>query len=145
MSQECALLIVTSKGQRSWVNCKWFPDHNWLCNQPMITKLHLLPMSQGCALLISGSKGQGNGAIFMPPDQMIWGILFLSSLSVCLSVLFVCLFVCLSVINFNLRYNFWTVRDRDFIFGMHTPLMMPYQITPRSMTLWPWLWPWSQN
>ena len=27
---------------------------------------------------------------------------------VCLSV------VCLSVANFNLRYNFWTVRDRDF-------------------------------
>ena len=25
--------------------------------------------------------------------------------------LFVCLFVCLSVVNFNLRYNFWTVRD----------------------------------
>ena len=45
--------------------------------------------------------------------------------------------VCLSVVNFNLRYNFWTVRDRDFIFGMHTPLMMPFQMTPRSMTLWP--------
>ena len=42
-------------------------------------------------------------------------------LSVCLSVcLPVCLSVCLSVVNFNLRYNFWTVRDRDFIFGMHT-------------------------
>ena len=41
-------------------------------------------------------------SIFMPPDRMIGGILFLSSLSVCLSV---CLFVCLSV-NFNLRYNF---------------------------------------
>ena len=24
--------------------------------------------------------------------------------------------VCLSVVNFNLRYNFWTVRGRDFIF-----------------------------
>ena len=32
--------------------------------------------------------------IFMPPDRMIGGILFLSALSVCL---FVCLFVCLSV------------------------------------------------
>ena len=51
--------------------------------------------------------------------------------------------VCLSVVNFNLRYNFWTVRDRDFIFGMHSPLMMPFQMTPRSMTLWPWLWHWS--
>ena len=36
---------------------------------------------------------------------MIRGILFLS---------------CLSVVNFNLHYNFWTVKDRDFIFGMHT-------------------------
>ena len=57
------------------------------------------------------------------------GVLFLS-----------CLFVCLSVLNFNLRYNFWTVRGRDFIFGMHALLMVSFQITPRSMTLWPWLW-----
>ena len=63
---------------------------------------------------------------------MIGGILFLSCLFVCLSV-------CLSVVNFNIHYNFWTVRGRDFIFGMHTPLMMPFQMTPRSMTLWPWL------
>ena len=54
----------------------------------------------------------------------------------CPVCLFVCLSVCLSVVNFNLRYNIWTVRDRDFIFGMHTPLMMPFQMTPRSMTLW---------
>ena len=39
--------------------------------------------------------------------------------------------VCLSVVNFNLRYNFWIVKDKDFIFGMHTPLMMPFQMTPR--------------
>ena len=68
--------------------------------------------------------------IFMPLDRMIGGAVFV--LSVCLCVLFV---------NFNLRYNFWTVRNWDFIFGMHTPLMTPYQITPGSMTLWPWLWP----
>ena len=43
--------------------------------------------------------------------------------------------VCLSVVNFNIHYNFWTVRDRDFIFGMHTQLMMPVQMTPKSMTL----------
>ena len=29
------------------------------------------------------------------------------------------------VVNFNLRYNFSTVRDRDFIFGMHITLMTP--------------------
>ena len=61
---------------------------------------------------------------FMPPDRMIGGILFLS-----------CLFVCLSVVNFNLRYNFCTLRDRNFIFGMHTPLMTPFQMTPRSVDL----------
>ena len=48
------------------------------------------------------------------PDRMIVGILFL--------VPSVCLFV-----NFNLRFTFWTVRDRDFIFGMHTPLMTPFK------------------
>ena len=42
--------------------------------------------------------------------------------------------VCLSVVNFNICYNFWTVRGRDFIFGMHTPLIMPFQMTLRSMT-----------
>ena len=46
---------------------------------------------------------------------------------------------CLSVVNFNIRYNFWTIRDRDFIFGMHTSLVMLFLMTP--MTLWPWLWP----
>ena len=47
----------------------------------------------------------------------------------------VCPFVYLTVVNFNLRYNFWTVWNRDFIFGMQTLLMMPFQMTPRSMTL----------
>ena len=37
--------------------------------------------------------------------------------------------------NFYLGYNFWTVRDRDFIFGMHTQLMKPFQMTTRSVTL----------
>ena len=74
----------------------------------------------------SGERSVPLGALVILPDQMIGGILFLSCLSVCL-------FVCLSVVNFNLRYNFWTVRDRDFIFGMHISLMTPFQLTPRSM------------
>ena len=58
MSQRCTLLTLRSKvkawGSDDW---KWFPDHNWYCNPPMIIKLHMLaPMSQGCAILISGSK-----------------------------------------------------------------------------------------
>ena len=55
-------------------------------------------------------------------------------------VLSVCLSVCLSFVNFNFHYNFWTIRDRYFIFGMHTLLMTTSQLTPSSMTLWPWLW-----
>ena len=31
--------------------------------------------------------------------------------------------------------NFCTVRDRDLIFGMHTQLMQPFQMTTGSMTL----------
>ena len=33
------------------------------------------------------------------------------------------------------NFNFTITRDRDFIFGMHTQLMTPFQKTPRSMTL----------
>ena len=97
---------------------------------------HRVTSSESRYTSVSEKKDYGHANIwrfllvFMPPNRMIGGILFLS-----------CLSVCLSVVNFNLRYNFWTVRDRDFIFGMHTPLMTPFQMTPRSMTLW--LWPWS--
>ena len=41
---------------------------------------------------------------------------------------------------FNFGHNFWTIRERDFIFHVHTQLMKPFKITPRSMTLWPWPW-----
>ena len=77
--------------------------------------------------------------IFMPPDRMIGAYCLCSRIEWSGHIVFVlsvCLSVCLFVVNFNLRYNIWTVRDRDFIFGMHTPLMMPFQMTPRSMTLW---------
>ena len=47
---------------------------------------------------------------FYAPVSNDRGILFSSCLFFCLSV-------CLSDVNFNLRYNFWTVREREFIFG----------------------------
>ena len=70
MSQGCALLILRSKGQRSrsWrmVIWKWFPDDNWLCNQPMIMKLHTLysPWVKDVPYWFWGQKvnGQGHGA-----------------------------------------------------------------------------------
>ena len=40
----------------------------------------------------------------------------------------------LSVVNFNLPYYFWSVRDRDLIIGMHTPRMIAFWMTPRSVT-----------
>ena len=58
-------------------------------------------------------------------------------MSICLSVcLSVCLFVCLSVVNFNFRYYFSIVWDRDFIFANHTQLVMPFQLTLKSMTFY---------
>ena len=62
----------------------------------------------------------------MPPDRMN------EAYCVCPVCMFVCLFV--SVVNFNILYNFSTVRDIYFIFGMYTLLMMSFQMTP-SMTL----------
>ena len=48
--------------------------------------------------------------------------------------------VCHSVLkkNFNFNHNFWTIRDRDFIFGMYIELMKPFQMTPKLITSWPW-------
>ena len=61
--------------------------------------------------------------------HIVWSCLF--------ACLFFCLFVCLSVVNFNLPYIFWTKRDKDFIFGMHTLLMTPFQMTSRHQGQWP--------
>ena len=47
-------------------------------------------------------------------------------------VLSICLFICLSVVNFNIRYNFWAVGDRYFLYCMHTQQMMPFLMTTRS-------------
>ena len=40
-------------------------------------------------------------------------------------IVFVCLFVCLFVCCQLLHPNFWTIRDKVFIFCMHTPTTMP--------------------
>ena len=49
--------------------------------------------------------------------------------------------VCDSVVkkNFNLGHNFWTLRDRDFIFGMLTQLMKLFYYKWRQGQ-WPWPW-----
>ena len=49
--------------------------------------------------------------------------------------------VCLSVTNFNLCYNFWTVKDGDLIFGMHTSLMMPFQVDTKFNDILPLILP----
>ena len=51
------------------------------------------------------------------------GIKFLSCLAVTMAK------------KINLCHNFWTIRDRDFIFGMYTQLMNPFQMKPRLMNL----------
>ena len=60
-----------------------------------------------------------------------WGhIVFVLSV-----ILLFCLSVCLSVVNFSIRYNFGTIRDRGLIFGMHTQIMMPCQIIHIQMPM----------
>ena len=66
---------------------------------------------------------------FLCPGMEFGGIYF-----------FICLCVCCKKNPFNLHHNFWTVRDRDFIFGIYTQLMKPFHLTPMSMTSWHWPW-----
>ena len=58
------------------------------------------------------------GFVFYAQDQIIGDRYFLYFLFVSLSIW--------SVVNFNLRYNFWTLGD--FIFGLHIPLRLYLQI-----------------
>ena len=59
-------------------------------------------------------------------------------LSVCVPFC-LCVSVCLlpKIFN-NLCHKFWTLRYRNFICGMDTQLIKPFQMTRGSMTLWPW-------
>ena len=57
--------------------------------------------------------------LFLPQDWMIGHIVDVLS-------------ICLSVVNVSFCYKFWTVRDEDLIIWMHAPLMMSFQMTPRS-------------
>ena len=56
-------------------------------------------------------------------------------------------FVCLSFLNYILHYTFKSLEIETSYWAcilhlcMHIPIMMPYQMTPRPMTLWLWLWP----
>ena len=60
--------------------------------------------------------------------------------SVCLSVSpSVCLSVCLS--HFWFAYNFFTFRDRAFIFGMCVPYDKTFPIVPWILITWPCPWP----
>ena len=59
---------------------------------------------------------------FYDPGMEFGGIVFSACLSICGK-------------NFNIGHNFWTIIERDLIFGMHTQLMKPFQMKIRSMTL----------
>ena len=116
------VILLTCK-DKEWSSLIYILWLRQMCWKFQYVQYIPMPILEFCHFYATGSNDRGH-------------IVFV--LSVCLSV---CLFVCLSVVNFNIRYNFWTVRGRDFIFCMHTSLMIPFQMTPRSMTLWPWLWP----
>ena len=64
LSLECALLILGSIDQMSRLlgisDWKLFLDHNWLCNPPMIMKLHTpSPYESRMWLIDCGVKGLG--------------------------------------------------------------------------------------
>ena len=51
--------------------------------------------------------------------------------------------VCPSVChkNFNLSHNFWTIKDRAFIFHICIPYEETCPFIQQILTLWPWPWP----
>ena len=72
-----------------------------------------------------------------PRDRRSEGILFLSCLSFCHSVI---LSFCPLLWNLNLANNFWTVIAIDVIFHMNIPCDKTFPWVPLFFTLVPWPW-----
>ena len=49
--------------------------------------------------------------------------------------------VCQSVCDSLFAYNFFTLRDRAFIFGMCVPNYKTFPIISSILSTWPWPWP----
>ena len=43
--------------------------------------------------------------------------------------------------NFNIGHNFFTFKDKSFIFGMCDPYDKTFPMVPWILNLWPWPWP----
>ena len=70
-----------------------------------------------------------------PRDRRYGGILFLSCLSFCHSII---LSFCPPLWNLNFANNFWTVSARALIFHMNIPCDKTFPWVPLFCTLWPW-------
>ena len=86
-----------------------------LCKRTFLYRTSLCYFTYALSVVCVCHKTVPDLFLFMPPDRIIGGMLFLSCLFICLSV-------CLSIVSFNIRYDFWTVRGRDFIFGTNDAL-----------------------
>ena len=70
-------MVLRSKGRRSrsWGidDWKWFPDHNWLCNPPIIMKLHTrAPYESSMCPFDFWVTGKGHGVLMN--ENGFWAI-----------------------------------------------------------------------
>ena len=97
-------------------------------------------MSKINVLHWSGRK-MSDSALYMPLRSKIGGMLFLSCLLFCHSVI---LSFCPPLWNSNLANNFWTVSARAFLFHMNISCDYTYPWVPLFFTLWSWPWSLTQ-
>ena len=93
-----------------WVNNETFVNTYWY-SSGIFNKYY-------CFLFLYSSLGFDPNVLFMPPRSKIGGILFLSCLSFCNSVI---LPFCPPLWIYNLADTFWTVSARSLIFHMNIP------------------------
>ena len=136
MMWPCVFSAPVGLSELLWSRTGWHSSSVDRSFRPSINNLHFY-LSWNCVNL--------NSRVYLQ-QLFFFQLLFLSTFQApgmqfgASSFFPVCLWLC-GKKNFNLCQNFWTIRDRDFIFGMYTQLKKPLQMKPRSMTLWPWPWP----
>ena len=111
IANQARLLIFMFLVWTYFAKCSYFPSRF----PGKIPKIRLSELcdeessNNGIGVLGLISKSHSMILVYILPDKT--------------NVIVFVLSVCFSVVNLNLRYNLWTVGDRDFILGMHTPLM----------------------
>ena len=130
--------LLKNASNQVWSKLTWWFWTRRLCISNLVCSF---PLEEGHTPFLKNSLCQVllklDQYFYAPWDRRSGGILFLSCLSFCHSVI---LSFRHSPWNFNLANNFLTVVARALIYHMSIPCDKTFPWVPLFFTMWPWPW-----